>query len=181
MRVVNLFSIFLVAAMATSSQAQTPTTPDGVLVLRYVWSPMFCFAGSANSTPREFCGFDPPALTRFTAHRARLLYSNSTGSDQSDCVDPTSGYTPAAVTGPLRSALSCIDNSYTIGNDDAWHDNIWKASGTCAATAIGLNATQYFQIAADTFQKYNVDVSNKTIIILTLLIIIAPPLDCFLH
>lgn len=164
MRVINVLpvlSIILVIALPLSQAQTPPIATNGVLVMRYGWAPLFCYAGSASGVPDEYCGYTPPARTRFAAHRAlRLLYSNSTGAAGEDCPDPTSGYTPAALTPPLRAALTCIDNSYSLGNDDGWHNYIWNASGTCAATAAGLNVTQYFQIMADTFSKYNVDVSS---------------------
>ena len=128
--------------------------------MRYNWAPMFCYSGSSKAVPREFCGFKQPALSRFFAHRAsRIGYVDSKGTESVDCPDPTQGYSSTAISTPLRNSLHCIANSYTIGNDDGWWQVIWKAAGTCAAKNANLSVTQYFQLLADTFAKYDVDVS----------------------
>lgn len=143
-----------------------PTSVDaagGVLIYRYGWAPLFCYSGSNTGVPREYCGLNPPALTRFTTHRAlRIVYSSADGTEGEECPDPTTGYSSSALSPSVRSALHCIGNSYTLGNDDGWWTYLWKASGTCAAKSANLSVAQYFKLMADAFAKYDVDSALKS-------------------
>lgn len=160
----KVFKLMYHAAALSLLLALVPTSVDaagnGVLIYRYGWAPLFCYSGSNTGVPREYCGLTPPALTRFTAHRAlRIVFSSADGTEGEGCPDPTQGYTPSALSPSVRSALHCVGNSYTLGNDDGWYEYLWKASGTCVAKSANLTVAQYYKLMADTFAKYDVDVS----------------------
>lgn len=141
-----------------------PAVPGDVLVFRQGWAPLFCFAGSANGIPDEYCGFGTPNRTRFYANRAfRIFFANSTGDNFQDCPDPTPGLDYAKLKPYVARSLDCIDNSYTIGNQPEWLNYIWNLVGTCTAHAVGpkMTAARYYQLTADSFRRYTMDAALK--------------------
>ncbi len=139
----------------------TPAATD-VLVIRYGWAPIFCFAGSASATPDEFCGKTPPARTRFRAIRAFRIYYATSASNLGSCPDPTAGYVDALLDKKVKKALACIDNSYNLPNNDAeWNAYIWNLVGTCVSQYTGMDAAFYHKLIVDLFERYNPDLALK--------------------
>lgn len=139
----------------------TPAATD-VLVIRYGWAPIFCFAGSANATPEQFCGKTPPARTRFRAIRAFRIYYATATENLDSCPDPTAGYVDALLDRKVKRALSCIDNSYNLPNNDAeWNAYVWNLVGTCVAQYTGMDAAYYHKLIVDIFERYNPDLALK--------------------
>jgi hypothetical protein len=122
------------------------------------WAPIFCFAGSANGVPKEYCGLEPPALQRFTTHRAaRISYFRDSGGESNNCTDPTAGFNSSDLSFAVHSALECTTNSYNIGNDESYWQSLWDDAGKCVAEKIGLTPKRYFWLLTHTFKRYNVD------------------------
>lgn len=135
-----------------------PAATD-ILVIRYGWAPVFCFAGSgAGATPVEFCGLDPPSRTRFRSIRPLRMYYATATDNLDKCPDPTPGYVDAALDWKVKKALACIDNSYSLPvNDDAWNAYVWNLVGTCVAEYTGMDPAFYFKLIVDLFARYNPD------------------------
>eukprot|EP00890_Picochlorum_soloecismus_P001517 jgi/Picsp_1/2366/NSC_05829-R1_ribonuclease t2 len=133
----------------------------GVLVLKQGWSPLFCYSGSVNSVPREFCGLEKKsAKKRYLAHR--ILRLDVSG--EKDCKDTTGGYKKSKLGRSLKRMLECTSNSYTKGNTNAWLDEyVWRSSGTCVAqNSPSITSVKgYFEAMTDLFEKYNVDSALK--------------------
>ena len=128
MSAVTLLTISLLGMLGACQVAAVPADGD-VLIMRYAWAPIFCYAGSANGVPKEFCGLEAPALQRFNVHRAgRISYSAESG-DLGNCTDPTSGFNASLLSPAVRNALHCTSNSYSIGNDDAYFQFLWQEAG----------------------------------------------------
>eukprot|EP00889_Picochlorum_renovo_P003320 jgi/Picre1/30350/NNA_005714.t1 len=131
---------------------------ESVLQLRYVWAPIFCYAGSSNGVPKEFCGEDAStARPRFRAHRLSTIRPLEGWKECSS----SQAYSPSDVTGELREYLHCTSNSYTEGNDDGWHKYVWDKGAGCAAKQLGMNSTSLFQLMSDLYKKYDPDVALK--------------------
>ncbi|KAI8100622.1 hypothetical protein M9434_005013 [Picochlorum sp. BPE23] len=131
---------------------------ESVLQLRYVWAPIFCYAGSSNGVPKEFCGEDAStARPRFRAHRLSTIRPLEGWKECSS----SQAYSPSDVTGELREYLHCTSNSYTEGNDDGWHKYVWDKGAGCAAKQLGMNPTSLFQLMSDLYKKYDPDVALK--------------------
>ena len=136
------------------------TKQGSILQLRFAWAPIFCYAGSSNGVPKEFCGQDPTtARQRVQLFRQSII--RPLGSSKS-CSAPPSTYSASAITGDLRQNLHCTSNSYTEGNDDGWHERVWNEGAGCAAKALGMTTpTEIFTLMSDLFRKYNPDVALK--------------------
>lgn len=152
-----LFLSILLCILLSKANGQS----SRVLVLKQGWSPLFCYSGSVNSVPREFCGLDKKtAKKRYLAHR--ILRLDVSG--EKDCKDTTGGYKKAKLDRSLKRMLECTSNSYTKGNTKSWLDKyVWRSSGTCVAEATPSikSVTGYFEAMTDLFEKYNVDSALK--------------------
>lgn len=76
------------------------------LQLRFNWAPIFCYAGSNNGVPKEFCGQGPDGTYRFQRHRLSLLKPF----DSAGCSN-TSAYDPTALNAEVRQHLACTNPS----------------------------------------------------------------------
>lgn len=134
---------------------------SGVLVLKQGWSPLFCYSGSVNSVPREFCGLKAKtAKKRYLAHR--ILRLDVAG--EKNCKDRTGGYKKSKLGPSLKRMLECTSNSYTKGKTNAWLDKyVWRSSGTCVAqNSPSITSVKgYFETMTDLFERYNVDSALK--------------------
>ncbi len=78
-----------------------------VLQLRFNWAPIFCFAGSNNGVPKEFCGQDAEDSTpRLRRHRLSLLKPLN-----GQC-SSVPAYDPSALSTEVRQHLACTNPSY---------------------------------------------------------------------
>ena len=127
------------------------------LIMRYVWAPLFCFSGSNNSVPKEYCGEDPEtALPRFKAHRlARLQIVGRRGCNATEEFDYYS------LPESMRNSLECKWNSYTKGNTDKYIAGQWSDFGACFSEELGMSQQEYFGLMLDISKRYDVDKALK--------------------
>ena len=145
-----LFLLTLISGVAAQEASNS-------LIMRYVWAPLFCFSGSKNSVPKEYCGEDPEtALPRFKAHRlARLQIVGRQGCNATEEFDYLS------LSDDVRKSLECKWNSYTDGNTGDFIAGVWADFGTCFAEELGLSAEEYFKLVLDISDRYDVDKALK--------------------
>lgn len=127
------------------------------LIMRYVWAPLFCFSGSKNSVPKEYCGEDPEtALPRFRAHRlARLQIVG-----RREC-NATEEFDYYSLPDSIRKSLECKWNSYTKGNTDEYIAAQWNDYGACFSEELGMGPEEYFSLVLDISKRYDVDQALK--------------------
>jgi len=107
-----------------------------LLQLRFTWAPIFCFAGSANGVPKEFCGEGLDSIDRFQRHRQSMLKPFSKG------CEPIPEYNPFVLSEAVRLHWGCTNPSYSTSTTDAWWKRIWETGLGCAAQKLGMTLTR---------------------------------------
>ncbi len=77
-----------------------------ILQLRFNWAPIFCYAGSNNGVPKEFCGQGADGTPRFQRHRLSLLKPFT-----ARCSN-IPAYDASALSANVRQHLACTNPSY---------------------------------------------------------------------
>ena len=98
-----------------------------ILQLRFNWAPIFCFAGSNNGVPKEFCGQGADGTPRLQRHRLSLLKPLNSG----QCSD-VPAYDASALSAEVRQHLACTNPSYVrlsnpcsrVGPARAWSHSL---------------------------------------------------------
>ena len=144
----RLFSVVLAFFLAQAFVAQAE-----LLQLRFNWAPIFCFAGSSNGVPKEFCGLEgASSIPRFMRHRQSLL--RPLGGKCSKVSEP---FDPAALSPAVRKHWACTNPSYTTTTADQWYARIWETGLGCAASKLGMGQAEAFEFMTSLWDRYQPD------------------------